>query len=138
MAYLRQGSAYGEIGESDLSAKSTTKAYELRGRASAREYFFLSLTYDFRVSGNLEKAQRTCESWTQTDPREMQPHGFLSAIYLILGRYERAVNKASKAIELDREFPIGYVNLATAYQNLDRPNEAENILHPPSNKNSIS
>ena len=129
MAYLRQGSAYGEIGESDLSAQSTTKAYELRGRASAREYFFLSLTYDFRVSGNLEKAQRTCESWTQTYPREMQPHGFLSTIYLILGRYERAVNEASKAIELDREFPIGYVNLATAYQNLDRLNEAENILH---------
>ena len=129
MAYSRQGSAYGEIGESDLSAQSTTKAYELRSHTSARENFFLSLTYDFRVTGNLEKAQRTCESWTQTYPREMQPHGFLSTIYLILGRYKSAVDEAHTTIELDRDFPIGYVNLATAYQNLDRLNEAENILH---------
>ena len=94
MAYSRQGSAYGEIGESDLSAQSTTKAYELRGHTSARENFFLSLTYDFRVTGNLEKAQQTCESWAQTYPREMQPHGFLSTIYLILGRYESAVERS--------------------------------------------
>jgi eukaryotic-like serine/threonine-protein kinase len=128
MAYLRQGSAYGELGESDLSAQSISRAYELRNHASARESFFLSLSYEFRVTGNLEKARQTCESWAQTYPREMQPHGFLSTIYLILGKYENAVQQAKKAIELDPEFAIGYVNLASAYQNLDRLNEAANIL----------
>ena len=129
MAYLRRGGAYGEIGESDLSAQSTSKAYELRDHASDRERFFLSLSYEFRVTGNLEKAQQTCESWAQSYPREMQPHGFLSIIYLILGKYESAVEQARKTIELDPEFHIGYVNLASAYQNLDRLNEAENTLH---------
>ena len=128
MAYLRQGSAYGEIGESDLSAQSTSRAYELRNHASARESFFLSLSYEFRVTGNLEKARQTCESWAQIYPREMQPHGFLSIIYLILGKYESAVEQAKKTIELDPEFDIGYVNLASAYQSLDRLKEAENIL----------
>jgi predicted Zn-dependent protease len=58
----------------------------------------------------------------------MQPHGFLSIIYLILGKYESAVEQAKKTIELDPEFDIGYVNLASAYQSLDRLKEAENIL----------
>ena len=53
MAYLRQGSVYGELGESDLSAQSTSRAYALRSHASARESFFLSLSYEFRVTGNL-------------------------------------------------------------------------------------
>ncbi len=56
------------------------------------------------------------------------PTDFLSIIYLILGKYESAVEQAKKTIELDPEFDIGYVNLASAYQNLDRLNEAENIL----------
>ena len=47
MAYLRQGSAYGEIGESDLSAQSTTKAYELRGQPVLGSTFFFRLLMTF-------------------------------------------------------------------------------------------
>ena len=59
MAYANLGNTYGEIGESDLSAASTSKAYELRDRASDRERFFITATYDFRVTGNLERMQQT-------------------------------------------------------------------------------
>ena len=33
-------------------------------------------------------------------------------IYHVLGKYEKAVEEAKKAIELDPDFAIGYVNLA--------------------------
>jgi len=128
MAYAYLGHKYGAIGESDLSAESTTRAYRLRDRASDPEKFFLAFSYDFRVTGDLEKAQPTCELWAQTYPREMNPHAFLSTIYMITGKYEKSVEEAKKAIQLDPDFAIAYANLAYAYINLDRLEEAEDTL----------
>ena len=54
------------IGESVLSAESTTKAWQLRDRVSDRERFFIDFTYDRQVTGNLEKAYQTLELWLQT------------------------------------------------------------------------
>jgi hypothetical protein len=53
-AYAALGRMYGDIGESVLSAVNTSKAYQLRDRASDQEKFFISLTYDLQVTGNLE------------------------------------------------------------------------------------
>jgi tetratricopeptide (TPR) repeat protein len=119
MAYALLGLTYGAFGESDLSAESTSKAYQLRDRTSEVEKFFITVSYDFRVTGNLEKAQQTCESWAQTYPRDRNPHGFLSTIYHLTGKYEKAV---------EENFVIGYNLLAYSYQNLDRLGEAENTL----------
>ena len=44
-AYAALGRMYGDIGESVLSAMNTSKAYELRDRASDQEKFFISLSY---------------------------------------------------------------------------------------------
>jgi DNA-binding winged helix-turn-helix (wHTH) protein/predicted Zn-dependent protease len=128
MAYARLGREYGDMGESVLSAESTSKAYELRERTSERERFFITLSYDLQVTGNLEKAQQTGELWAQTYPRAREPHGFLSWIYQGLGKYEKSMEEAQKAIELDADFTPGYVNLAWAYLFLDRPEQAENTL----------
>ena len=67
------GSSYSAIGESVLSAESTTKAWQLRDRVSDRERFFIDFTYDRQVTGNLEKAYQTLELWLQTYPREGRP-----------------------------------------------------------------
>jgi serine/threonine protein kinase len=128
VAYANLGNAYGEIGESDLSAESTTKAYQLRDRASDRERFFITATYDFRVTGNLERMQQSCESWVQTYPRDVNPHGFLSTIYQVIGKYEKSVEEAKKAIEIDPDFVFGWGNLAFNYQKLDRLGEDESTL----------
>ena len=69
MAYANLGLAYSGIGESVLSAQSTTKAWQLRERVSDREKFFIDFTYDRQVTGNLEKAYQTLELWLQTYPR---------------------------------------------------------------------
>jgi eukaryotic-like serine/threonine-protein kinase len=81
------------------------------------------------VTGNLEKAQQTCELWAQTYPRDMGPHPSLGAlVYPTFGKYEKAVEEAKKVIELDPDFSIGYLQLAFNNQFLGRLGEAENAL----------
>jgi len=129
MAYASLGRMYDDVGESDLSAESTSKAYELRDRTSANEKFFISASYDMQVTGNLDKAQQTCELWVQAYPRAMIPHAFLSGIiYPVSGKYEKAVEESKRAIELDPDFAIGYNILALSYAYLDRLSEAEKTL----------
>ena len=128
MAHAMLGQTYGEIGESDHSAESITKAYQLRRRASDPEKFFLDLSYEFRVAGDLEKSQQTCQLWARTYPRDRNAHGFLSTIYIITGKYEKAAGESGKALEIDPDFAIGYANLATAWQSLNRLGEAQSTI----------
>jgi eukaryotic-like serine/threonine-protein kinase len=129
MAHANLGVMYGSTGESDLSAESASKAYQLRDRASDAEKFFITAVYDAQVTGDMEKEQRTCEAWTQTYPREPTPHGFLSGgIYPVIGRYEKAVEEGKRVIEIDPDFAIGYNVLALSYEELGRLGEAEETL----------
>jgi DNA-binding winged helix-turn-helix (wHTH) protein/tetratricopeptide (TPR) repeat protein len=128
-AYALLGRLYGDIGESVLSAKNTAKAYQLRDRASDQEKFFISVNYDLQVTGNLERAQQTCQLWIQTYPRAWLPHGLLSGgIYPSLGKYEEAAKEAKLALEIDPDFSIGYSNLASSDVALGRTGEAERVL----------
>ncbi|HEY1754149.1 MAG TPA: protein kinase [Bryobacteraceae bacterium] len=126
MAYAYLGRTYGDLGESDLSAENTSKAYQLRDRSSDQENFFITATYQEQVTGNFEKAGETFELWAQTYPRELPPHGLLSGqIYPVLGKYDKAVDEAKKAIAINPDFSFPWVNLGTAYQFLDRLEEAD-------------
>ena len=128
-AYAALGRMYGDIGESALSAENTRRAYQLRDRASDQERSFISLTYDLQVTGNLEKAQQTCDLWVQAYPRAWLPHGLLSgAIYPELGEYEKSVEEAKIATQIDPDFSIGYGILASSYVALERVGEAEQTL----------
>ena len=113
MAYAMLGRVYGDIGESALSAENTSKAWQLRDRVGGWERFFIDSSYDMEVTGNLERAQQTCEEWVQTYPRDTRPYGFLSgAIYPVQGRYSQAIEKSRKTIEYDPDFVFGYNILA--------------------------
>lgn len=130
MAHAMLGRTYADLDESDLSAVSTTRAWQLRDRASDKERFFITASYEILVTGNLEEAQQTCEAWAQTYPRDMLPHAFMSG-YLnkVSGNYEKAIAEARKAIELNPDLAaIGYYNLAVNHAYLGRLDEAENTL----------
>jgi len=128
-AYVALGRMDGDIGESGLSAVNTTKAYQLRDRASDQEKFFISLSYDLQVTGNLEKGRQTCALWAQAYPRAWIPHGLLSGdIYPATGRREESVEEANIALDINPGFSIGYVNLAIGYLALERLDEADDTL----------
>lgn len=132
-AYL--GRMYDDLGETALSAESTDKAYQLRERASDAEKFFITASYDMQVTGDMEKAEQTCESWIQSYPREMIPHSFLSGIIVpALGAYERGVEEGKQTIQLDPDFAIGYSVLAFSYEYLGRVGDAENVLQKASER----
>lgn len=129
MAYANLGRMYGDIGEFELLAKYTSKAYELRGRASDREKLFITAAYDMGVTGNLEKADQICEAWKQTYPRDPAPHSLRGGIiYPPLARYEAAVEESRRTIELDPDLPIGYVILGYNLNYLNQFDEAGKTL----------
>lgn len=129
MAHASLGLMYGHTGESALATEHTTRAYELRNRASDKEKFFIAAYYEGRSTGNQEKAQQICQAWSRSFPRDVTPHAFLSGfIYTGLGKHERAVEEAKKVIELDPDASIGYSNLAYDSMYLERLGEAEEAL----------
>ena len=73
VAYANLGLSYSGVGAPVLSAESTANAWRLRARASDRERFFIDFAYDRQVTGNLEKAYQTLESWLRTYPRGDEP-----------------------------------------------------------------
>ena len=98
MAYAVQGHAYGEIGESDLSAESMSKAYQLQDHASDREKFYINASYDFRVTGNLEKVEQNCLAWAQAYPRDETAPGILAGVvYPAFAKYEKVVEEAEQS-----------------------------------------
>ncbi len=136
MAHAALGLMHGHTGESALATEHTATAYALRDRASDRERFFITAYYEGRATGNQEKAQQICQAWSRSYPREVIPHAFLSGfIYTGLGKYERAVEEAQKAVELDPSAPIGYLNLGYDNVYFGRLAEAEEVIRRASDRN---
>ena len=132
MAYAVLGLGYSELGESVLSAESTTKAWQLRDRVSERERYFIDFLYDRQVTGNLEKAYQTLESWLQSYPHggdPPTPQDLLGGISTHgTGRFGRAIEMEQKEIADKPDFFFGYSSLASSYFFLDRFTEAESVL----------
>jgi tetratricopeptide (TPR) repeat protein len=126
MAFMFLGRVYAGLGEATLSAESSTRAYELRHRASDRERFFISQEYDRQVTGNLERQVQTLTLWAQTYPRDYLVHGLLTGFATHgTGRYELCLEEAPKAIALDPNVIFPYLNLVACNLYLERIDQAE-------------
>jgi tetratricopeptide (TPR) repeat protein len=129
VAYAFMGLNYSGLGESVLSMESTSKAYQLRDRASDRERFLITTLYDRQVTGNLEKEQQTLQLWAQTYPRDRDAHGLLSGFASQgSGQYEKSIEQGNIALGIDPDFVFGYENVAFAYFYLDRWAETEQAI----------
>ncbi len=125
LAYAMLGRMYGDIGESGVAADYTRKAFELRERTSELENYFISASFNLVITGNMEKAEQSCELWIQAYPRSPEPHMLLSGIiYPVLGHYEKAVEEGKEAIRLSQDGPIPYSVLGLNYIALNRLDEA--------------
>jgi serine/threonine protein kinase len=126
MAHASLGVVYNYLIETRLSADSTQRAYDLRDRVSEREKFYIESAYYQFVAGDLEKACRVNELWTQTYPRDAVPLQNLVLGYWGLGQYDKVLDDATAAFRLSPD-GLSYSYLVVAYGSLNRLEEARAV-----------
>ncbi|NDQ56017.1 MAG: protein kinase [Acidipila sp.] len=128
LAYARMGTVYGNYGQAGLAEEYRKKAFELKDRASELERLYITSHY-YADSGQLEKGIAAYELYKQTYPRDVTPYVNLAVTYVLqLGEFEKALENAQKAIQVDPEESRGYDNSARAYVGLNRLDDAKAIL----------
>jgi len=133
-AYAMLGRTYGELGDANLSAEYTTKAYQMKERTSEPERYFITMNYEMQVTGNLEKARQAGELWVNAYPRDAHPRGLLSFIYQSLGRMDNAMEEGRASLALDADLVPGYANLAWAYVLAEQLQRAEEVIRNASSR----
>jgi tetratricopeptide (TPR) repeat protein/predicted Ser/Thr protein kinase len=124
VAYAALGNAYSNLSETGLAAANIKQAYELRGRVSDPERFYIESHYFHFVTGDLEKARRVYEIWAQTYPRDVGPRTNLAVIYSFLGNYQKSLAMATEATRISPGDSQNYANLVDAYIFLNRLDQA--------------
>ncbi|MGC1295417.1 MAG: hypothetical protein WA869_10275, partial [Alloacidobacterium sp.] len=125
-AYAWLSVLYTDIGEPRIAADYARKAYELRDRTSEAEKYFISARFYKAVTGNMEKAEQTCQLWIQAYPRADAPHDLLSgSIHPALGQYEKGVDEGREAIRLNPDLFMSYALVMFNYIALNRPDQAK-------------
>jgi tetratricopeptide (TPR) repeat protein len=128
VAYANLGLEYGNLGQASLSAENIRKAYALRDRVSEHEKYRIAALYYSNVTGELEQAIQVYELWAKSYPHDFVPPGNLGNIYLELGQYEKGVAETQEALRLEPNEVVGYVNLASGYLALNRPEDAKKAI----------
>jgi serine/threonine protein kinase/tetratricopeptide (TPR) repeat protein len=124
MAYASLGTTYHNMGEKELAAINTRRAFELRAKVSEREKFYIESHYHHFVTGDLEKAKQVYELWKETYPRDSIPVTNLAVVYQTLGQYEQALNEFRASLRLAPNDALEYGNILTIYVNMNRIKEA--------------
>ena len=104
------------------------RAFELRGRVSERERFYIDSCYYGRATGEIEKAAQVCELWKQTYPGDVAPHVWLGNFYQLMGRFDRALEECREVVRMHPTSGTSYANLANLDLILGRVEEAQQVL----------
>jgi tetratricopeptide (TPR) repeat protein len=124
MAYATLGTTYHNLGEKNLAAENTRKAYELRSRVSEWEKFYIESHYYHFVTGDLEKARQVYELWAQIYPREQVTPTNLGVVFQTLGQHDKSVAQWDEAMRLNRSDSLNFANVVLGYIHLKRFDEA--------------
>jgi tetratricopeptide (TPR) repeat protein len=128
IAHARLASCFNTLRMLEGSRAEFIKANELRDRVSERERFFITSNYYGGVTGQWDEQIKELEKWKATYPRDWEPRNLLSNRYTTTGPFELAVNEGNKAIELNPHDARGFVNLGVAFIELNKFDEAKNML----------
>jgi len=123
----RMGAAYLFVGNTELSAASYTRAYQLRDRLTEKDRLNTEIAYYGRVTGDWEKEYSSVLRFLQIFPRDVLAHANLRAAFVYLGQPDRA---ADEAVETARLQPSPYY-FGSAIQSIrfaSRFNEAKSWL----------
>ena len=125
IAIATLGQVESNLGDRDVGAEYTKKAYSLRDRASEAEKFYIDSHYYDNVTGDTEQSIQVYQLWTQTYPRDSIPFNNLGVGYAQLGQWEKSLPAARQAHQLNPDESIAYVALTGAYVGLGRFDEAK-------------
>jgi serine/threonine protein kinase/tetratricopeptide (TPR) repeat protein len=128
IAYARLASVYANTGQRDLATDAARKAFALRDRVSEREKFYITAySYYSLVTREREKYVETLELWKRTYPNDPIPHIQLSNVYDGDGLLDKAIEEAREAIRLNPNAAAPRDNLAVAFIELGRFDEAREV-----------
>jgi serine/threonine protein kinase/tetratricopeptide (TPR) repeat protein len=125
LAYSDLGIDYVNLGENGLAAEPLQKSYDLRGNASDRERFIITVRYFEARKGDLQQAIQTCVLWEKNYPADGIPHGYLAVMYAEVGDWEKGLAEENADLQLTPEDRAAWVNVITQYGALDRLGEAK-------------
>ncbi len=128
MAYASLGTAYLNVGEIETAAGHYTKAFQLREQVSEPEKFYISAHYYDTAVGDLNKAIEIYELWKQTYPRESVPYDNVALQYQMLGQYDKALENARAAQQLNPKDLFASQNLVEACVALNRFDDARRVI----------
>jgi DNA-binding winged helix-turn-helix (wHTH) protein len=127
LVHGRMGAAYLFLGNTELSAASYTRAYQLRDRLTEKDRLNTEINYYGRVTGDWEKEYSSVLRFLEIFPRDVFAHANLRAAFVYLGQPDRA---ADEAVETARLQPSAYY-FGSATQSIrfaSRFNEAKSWL----------
>ncbi len=125
MAYATLGQVETNLGEVQVGADYTKKAYALRDRASEVERFYIDSHYYDNVNGDLENSIRVYQLWIDTYPHDTIPKNNLGVAYQFIGQWDKALGLGLEAMRLGPDESIYYVQVCTSYLALNRFDEAK-------------
>jgi tetratricopeptide (TPR) repeat protein len=128
-AYASLGVAYRNLNEtrSESSVQNLRAAFDLHGRVTQRQRFYIDGTYFWIVSGECRKAIQTFTDWTNIYPKDPVAHSRLSAAYLQVGQYAKAAAEARESIRL-RPTAAAYLNESSSFLRMNKLEEAKKSL----------
>ena len=128
MAYARLSAIYANLGEEDRAVEAAKKAFDLRGRVSDRERFYID-DHFYTESGDIEKDKEDLELAIRTYPNDSTPYANLALVYdLYYGQFDKAIQFGNDFSRLEPASPFGYAHTAGAYIALNRLEEARSTL----------
>jgi serine/threonine protein kinase/tetratricopeptide (TPR) repeat protein len=127
ITYGRMGAAYLFLGNTDLSAASYTRAYQLRDRLTEKNRLISEIDYYGRVTGDWEKEYSSVLRLLEIFPRDVNAHTNLRAAFVYLGQPDRAADEAAEIARL-RPSPYYFGAAIQSIRFASRFNEAKSWL----------
>jgi hypothetical protein len=134
MAYASLGVAYCYHGESTRGVENLRKAYDLREHVSEREKFYIESSYYEMGLGDTEKSGAVYELWAQLYPEDVLPRARLADIYILGGKYEKALEQW-RVVLLHVQSGRIYSNIVENLLDLNRITEAQATIKEAQAKN---
>jgi tetratricopeptide (TPR) repeat protein len=128
MAYARLSAIYSNLGEENRAVEAAKKAFDLRGRVSERERFYID-DHFYTTTGDIEKDRENLELAIRAYPNDSSAYANLALVYdLYYGQYDKAIQFGNEFTRLEPAAPFGYAHTSGAYMALNRLEEARSTL----------